>query len=657
MGRTTSVSVEDLLSHAEWLERLARHLAGGVADDVTQEVWLAAHRAGPDPDRPARPWLAGVLRNVSRTWRRNEARRGVRDRQFQDSLPNDAPGADATYERLELQRLLADRMMALDRPLREVVVLRYFEGLDSREIARITDEPEGTVRWRLKTALDRLRAALDEHHGGDRRRWVAALGLNPGAIFMATTKSKTIIAIAALALVGLVTVSWNLLGPLGRARVRREASFPETSSRAEPDGEGGGVGVASSAPPGSRSRESPALRSFMPPGDLPACRSLLVESSRDLEKQDRVARAFVPSVAFEGGERNAVLHAEVAPQIARFWSGPGGTPPGLSHELECRAWACRLTVRLPGSESDEVGPWIKAITPVMQVKKLRTLKLGQPSPRGIALEVEGWTPMAEEGRGGSLEKFVFYFGAPASDPPRAIGSPAPASASPGDSPATLSDCHTKLDAVRGRARTRQAQLAGFEPLGDRFVGGASNPTLTEKVLAVTEQSFPGPRRPRVECRGDVCRLDFPEPPDPAALAVLGKENAALGGLVQTEPGPTKRAVFLTTVQSGWDVLRGRLEPSRKAGFFASCPEPERPGKILLRLHVPWTGRRNDDGQFSRISMRVLAGALASTPSGVCLAERIGTLVASEELPSPVGDFVRMESWSWAPGSPPQLLDH
>ena len=103
------------------------------------------------------------------------------------------------------------------------------------------------MRWRLKTALDRLRAALDEHHGGDRRRWVVALGLKPGAIFMATTKSKTIIAIAALALVGLVTVSWNLLGPLGRARVRREASFLNVVAAA-PDGGGGGVGVASSAP-------------------------------------------------------------------------------------------------------------------------------------------------------------------------------------------------------------------------------------------------------------------------------------------------------------------------------------------------------------------------------------------------------------------------
>jgi hypothetical protein len=200
-----------------------------------------------------------------------------------------------------------------------------------------------------------------------------------------------------------------------------------------------------------------------------------------------------------------------------------------------------------------------------------------------------------------------------------------------------------------------AQLSGFAPLGERFAASATpNPTLTEKLQAATEQSFAG-RRPRVECRDRVCRLDFPQPPDPGTLALLARDSATLGGLVQTEPGP-EGSVFLTTVESGWEVLRERLEPSRKAGFFAGCPEPERPANILLRLHVPSTGRKNDDGQFGRISIRVLAGSLASTPAGLCLAQRIGSLVASEELPSPVGDFVRMESWSWSPGTAPQMRD-
>jgi hypothetical protein len=55
-------------------------------------------------------------------------------------------------------------------------------------------------------------------------------------------------------------------------------------------------------------------------------------------------------------------------------------------------------------------------------------------------------------------------------------------------------------------------------------------------------------------------------------------------------------------------------------------------------------------------VRVVSGALANTPAGVCLVERIAALVAGVELPSPVADLVRLESWSWSPGSSPEMRD-
>src|SRR5262249_14375795 len=55
------------------------------------------------------------------------------------------------------------------------VLLRYFEGMNAREIGRLHGVAPGTVRWRLKEALDRVRADLDRSHGGDRRKWAFAL--------------------------------------------------------------------------------------------------------------------------------------------------------------------------------------------------------------------------------------------------------------------------------------------------------------------------------------------------------------------------------------------------------------------------------------------------------------------------------------------------
>jgi hypothetical protein len=70
--------------------------------------------------------------------------------------------------------LLVEAVAALAEPARTIVVLRWFRGLDSAEIARELAMPAGTVRWRLKRALEELRADLDRRAGG-REAWVGLL--------------------------------------------------------------------------------------------------------------------------------------------------------------------------------------------------------------------------------------------------------------------------------------------------------------------------------------------------------------------------------------------------------------------------------------------------------------------------------------------------
>ena len=71
--------------------------------------------------------------------------------------------------------MLAKTVLALVEPYRTTVLLRYFEGLSSAEIARRTGVPSATVRWRLMRALEELRGKLDARHGGDRRSWCVVL--------------------------------------------------------------------------------------------------------------------------------------------------------------------------------------------------------------------------------------------------------------------------------------------------------------------------------------------------------------------------------------------------------------------------------------------------------------------------------------------------
>lgn len=180
---TKDVDLALFLAEAAWLRRLAGTLVSSdQADDLVQETWtqFAAHppRHGDSP----RSWLAQVTRNALRMRRRGDARRQARE-QTAPVWP-DAPDPEDLVARSQRLRMLARLVEALEEPFRAVVMLHYFEGLSLAEIARRTDTPSGTVRWRLKAGLSRLRDALDEEHGGDRTVWLSAfapLGMVPKA--------------------------------------------------------------------------------------------------------------------------------------------------------------------------------------------------------------------------------------------------------------------------------------------------------------------------------------------------------------------------------------------------------------------------------------------------------------------------------------------
>jgi DNA-directed RNA polymerase specialized sigma24 family protein len=81
-GEAPGVSPEELLTHAAWLRRLARALAGEGpgAEDAVQDTYLAALTTPPARDRPLRPWLATVVRNFLRRQHRTQSRRERRER-------------------------------------------------------------------------------------------------------------------------------------------------------------------------------------------------------------------------------------------------------------------------------------------------------------------------------------------------------------------------------------------------------------------------------------------------------------------------------------------------------------------------------------------------------------------------------------------------
>ena len=175
---------ESLLSHADFVRALARRLLTdeNAADDAVQAAWLAALEHPPraaglaevtGAGRSARAWLAIVLRRFVYRTHRDEVRRHERER-----VAARREAVEATSKMLEresIRRQVIDAVVALDEPYRGTVVLRFYDDLPPREIARRLVIPVETVKTRIKRGLARIREDLDGRHGGDRKGWFTAL--------------------------------------------------------------------------------------------------------------------------------------------------------------------------------------------------------------------------------------------------------------------------------------------------------------------------------------------------------------------------------------------------------------------------------------------------------------------------------------------------
>lgn len=150
---------------------VARRIAGDdeLARDILQISWIKvlqsarASQGGPK----ACPWVHAIVTNTARDVHRKESLRGEvpLSEELEDRQEDPAPSPEALAQEKELLRLLREVVVFLPDAYSQVVDLRVYQRLSSKETAERLHISPSDVDTRLSRAVKMLKRRLDSRLG------------------------------------------------------------------------------------------------------------------------------------------------------------------------------------------------------------------------------------------------------------------------------------------------------------------------------------------------------------------------------------------------------------------------------------------------------------------------------------------------------------
>jgi len=153
-----------------WQKRLwhyAYRLTGSEpsAWDIVQETWFAIVKGLAKLDDSAifPAWAFRILNNKCADWLRARHLQSRLNDQLAEQAQEEPDNGQDDSEKAESLRQAVQRLSPDSRALLE---LRYHEGFDIAQIAKIMGVPEGTVKSRLHRTLEQLRQIVERFENG-----------------------------------------------------------------------------------------------------------------------------------------------------------------------------------------------------------------------------------------------------------------------------------------------------------------------------------------------------------------------------------------------------------------------------------------------------------------------------------------------------------
>ena len=139
-------------------------LAEEVTQDIFLNIWLKAGSFNSERGQP-KGWIMSVAHHkvvdLIRSRRRTIVNTDPADYETLDLLPDSGASTEAQVEQnLERERIMR-ALATIPEPQREVIMLAYFGGFSQSEMAERLDQPLGTIKTRVRLAMQKLRTVLE----------------------------------------------------------------------------------------------------------------------------------------------------------------------------------------------------------------------------------------------------------------------------------------------------------------------------------------------------------------------------------------------------------------------------------------------------------------------------------------------------------------
>lgn len=146
-----------------WL--MARGVGAGTAEDIVQDIMIKVWTKGSsfDPQKASfATWVYRLTRNRWIDHKRKHGRMDIRDPELMKIIADDeVPSAEASFMESQSSALLRGQIALLNDNQQVAVKMAFMEFKTHKEISEELDIPIGTVKTRIRSAIQTLRKNME----------------------------------------------------------------------------------------------------------------------------------------------------------------------------------------------------------------------------------------------------------------------------------------------------------------------------------------------------------------------------------------------------------------------------------------------------------------------------------------------------------------